>query len=151
LRGSGASRRCPFGRTTFCTGCTPTTSTTEEVAMNLRGVPLILTVVNLALLVLLLARAPKAAAVNDLPVLRGRGLEIVDDRGKVRASIQIYPTNQKFRTAEGRPYPETVLLRLIDSTGSPHVKLSSSEDGAALGLGGLTNPTYIQIISARDE
>src|SRR5437763_13833065 len=55
--------------------------------MNLRGVPLILTVVNLAMLSLLLARAPKAAPVNDLPVLRCRGLEIVDDLGRVRASI----------------------------------------------------------------
>jgi hypothetical protein len=119
--------------------------------MNLRGVPLILTVVNLALLALLLARAPKASPMNELPVLRGRGLEIMDDQGKVRASIKIYPTDPKFRTAEGRPYPETVLLRLIDSHGGPHVKLSSSDDGAALGLGGITNPTYIQIIAARDE
>jgi hypothetical protein len=119
--------------------------------MNLRGVPLILTVVNLALLSLLLLRAPKAAPVNELPILRGRGLQIVDDRGRVRASIQVYPTNPKFRTADGRPYPETVLLRLIDSNGGPHVKLSSSDDGAALGLGGVTNPTYIQIIAARDE
>ena len=119
--------------------------------MNLRGVPLILTVVNLALLSLLLARTPKAAPANGLPVLRGRGLEIVDDQGRVRASIKVYPANPKFRTADGRPYPETVLLRLIDSHGGPHVKLSSSDDGAALGLGGVTNPTYIQIIAARDE
>jgi len=119
--------------------------------MNLRGVPLILTLVNLALLALMLSSAPKAAPANELPILRGRGLEIVDDRGRVRASIKVYPVDPKFRTADGRPYPETVLLRLIDSHGGPHVKLSSSDDGAALGLGGVTNPTYIQIIAAQDE
>jgi len=128
-----------------------TTHATEEVVMSLRRVPLILTVINLALLVLLLARGPSAAPSSELPVLRGRGLEIVDDQGRVRASIKIYPADSKFRTADGRPYPETVLLRLIDSHGGPHVKLSSSDDGAALGLGGVTNPTYIQIIAARDE
>jgi hypothetical protein len=124
---------------------------TEEMAMNLRGIPLILTVVNLVLLVTLLARGPKAAPLNGLPVLRGRGLEIVDDQGRVRASINVYPRNPKFRSADGRPYPETVLLRLIDSHGSPHVKLSSSDDGAGLGLGGVSDPTYIQLIADRDE
>jgi hypothetical protein len=121
------------------------------MAMNLRGIPLILTVVNLALLSTLLARSPKAAPMNGLPVLRGRALEIVDDHGRVRASIHVYPRNPKFRSADGRPYPETVLLRLIDSHGGPHVKLSSSDDGAGLGLGGVSDPTYIQIIADRDE
>jgi hypothetical protein len=123
----------------------------KEMAMNARGIPLILTVVNLVLLSMLLMRGPKAASLNELPILRGRGLEIVDDQGRVRASINVYPRNPKFRSTDGRPYPETVLLRLIDSSGSPHVKLSSSDDGAALGLGGVSNPTYIQIIAARDE
>lgn len=119
--------------------------------MNLRGMPLILTVINLALLSALLARSPKAAPLSRLPVLRGRALEIVDDQGRVRASINVYPRNPKFRTADGRPYPETVLLRLIDSNGGPHVKLSASDDGAGLGLGGVTDPTYIQIIADQDE
>lgn len=119
--------------------------------MNLRGMPLILTVINLALLSALLARSPKAAPLSRLPVLRGRALEIVDDQGRVRASINVYPRNPKFRTADGRPYPETVLLRLIDSHGGPHVKLSASDNGAGLGLGGVTDPTYIQITADRDE
>lgn len=119
--------------------------------MNLRGVPLVLTVFNLVLLLLLLARVPQAARASDAPILRGRGLEIVDDQGRVRASIQVFPPNPKFRTAEGKPYPETVLLRLIASNGSPHVKLAATEEGAGLGLGGTTDPTYIQIMAAGDE
>jgi hypothetical protein len=118
---------------------------------GMRGAPLILTVINLVLLTLLLVRAPQAAPATELPVLRGRGLEIVDDRGKVRASITVFPTDPKFRTADGKPLPETVLLRLIDQHGRPNVKIGASENGSGLGLGGATDPTYIQIIAERDE
>jgi hypothetical protein len=84
-------------------------------------------------------------------VLRGRALEIVDDQGKVRASINVFPTNPKFKSADGKPYPETVLLRLINSKGGPNVKLSASNKGAILGLGGASNPTYIQVIADGDD
>ncbi len=118
--------------------------------MKIQRLLIVLTGVNLALLVFLLAQAGTAGG-RSPAVLRGRALEIVDDQGRVRASIHVYPRNPKFRSAEGRPYPETVLLRLIDSHGGPHVKLSSSDDGAALGLGGVSDPTYIQVIADRDE
>ncbi|HZO89354.1 MAG TPA: hypothetical protein VFB38_13575 [Chthonomonadaceae bacterium] len=119
--------------------------------MKLPGMLLVLTLVNLMLVSILLARGQKADARNELSVLRGRALEIVDDQGRVRASINIFPTDPKFKTADGKPYPETVLLRLINSNGAPNVKLSASNDGAALGLGGASNPTYIQVIAAGDE
>ena len=119
--------------------------------MKLPGMLLILTAVNLALLSILLARGQNAEARNELPVLRGRALEIVDDRGRVRASITVFPENPKFRTADGKPYPETVLLRLINSNGGPNVKLGASENGAGLGLGGVSNPTYIQVVGDGDE
>jgi hypothetical protein len=44
-------------------------------------------------------------------------------------------------------YPETVLLRLITSGGRPNVKLATTEDGAGLGLGGESNPTYVQVLA----
>ena len=119
--------------------------------MKLPGTLLILTAVNLALLSILLARGQRAEARNELPVLRGRALEIVDDRGRVRASITVFPENPKFRTADGKLYPETVLLRLINSNGGPNVKLGASENGAGLGLGGVSNPTYIQVVADGDE
>src|SRR5438128_991022 len=108
----------------------------EEKAMKLAGMLLILTVVNLVLLAILLARGQKAQAGDELSVLRGRALQIVDDQGRVRASITVFPTDPKFKTADGKPYPETVLLRLINANGRPNVKLSASNEGAALGLGG---------------
>jgi hypothetical protein len=44
-------------------------------------------------------------------------------------------------------YPETVLLRLIDSEGAPNVKIAATEDGSALSFGGESNPTHVQILA----
>jgi hypothetical protein len=74
-----------------------------------------LTLVNLALLTFLLARAGTSTADGVPSVLRGRALEIVDERGRVRANIKVQPGG----TTGGRPYPETVILRLIDPAGRP--------------------------------
>ena len=119
--------------------------------MKLPGMPLVLTVVNLLLVSIVLARGQNAQTRSELPVLRGRALEIVDDGGKVRASITVFPSNPKFKSPDGKPYPETVLLRLINSNGAPNVKLSASNKGAGLGLGGATNPTYMQLMADGDE
>jgi hypothetical protein len=44
-------------------------------------------------------------------------------------------------------YPETVLLRLIDSKGAPNVKIAATEDGSAVSLGGESNPTNVQVLA----
>jgi len=98
-----------------------------------------LTVVNLGLLMFLLVRIKSAEARSAASVLRGGALEIVDDQGRVRASIQVLPATLQG----GKTYPETVLLRLIDANGRPSVKLGASEQGAGLGLGGDSDPTYV--------
>ncbi|HET8540399.1 MAG TPA: hypothetical protein VFL83_11055 [Anaeromyxobacter sp.] len=59
-----------------------------------------LTVVNLALLVFLLARVSPSGARGGETVLRGRALEIVDERGRVRASIVVHPAG---RAPDGSP------------------------------------------------
>jgi hypothetical protein len=103
---------------------------------------LLLTLANMALLVCSLAQIRVAAAANaQAPVLRGRALEIVDDQGRVRSTLTVIPADP--RTG----YPETVLLRLIDSKGRPSVKIATTEDGSALSLGGEADPTYIQILA----
>jgi hypothetical protein len=43
----------------------------------------------------------------------------------------------------GKIYPETVLFRLLRPDGRPSVKLSTSEQGSGLTLGGGIDPTYI--------
>ena len=100
--------------------------------MKTQRIAMALTVVNLVLLIgIVLSQARPAIASQDvLPMLRGRGLEIVDAQGRIRASVSIQPGVQH----EGKDYPETVLLRLINSRGGPVVKLGASENGSGLNL-----------------
>ena len=103
---------------------------------------LVLTLANMVLLIYSLAQTRVAAASNArAPVLRGRALEIVDDQGRVRSTLTVIPADP--RTG----YPETVLLRLIDSRGRPSVKIAATEDGSALGLGGDSDPTGISMMA----
>src|SRR5262245_62637577 len=102
---------------------------------------------DLALLVFSLGRSIVAAQ-DAAPVLRGRALEIVDDAGRVRASISILPADPKVKMPDGTTgYPETVLLRLINSQGRPNIKIAATERGAAQLLGGESDPTFVQILA----
>jgi hypothetical protein len=107
--------------------------------MKMQKVLVALTVLNLGLLGLLLGQLRPPEASSVAPVLRGRTLEIVDEQGRVRASIKVQPAGAH----EGKPYPETVILRLIDPNGRPFVKLGGSERGGGLGLVGETDTTHL--------
>src|SRR5437667_5962957 len=113
--------------------------------MKIQPVLLVLTLVNMALLTFTLAQLRPAVAAEEVaPVLRGRALQIVDDRGNIRASINVYPASTQ---KNGENYPETVLLRLITERGRPSVKISASEQLAGLALIGPSNTkeTYVQL------
>ena len=105
------------------------------------------TAVNLAVLLFTLAELRPAAAQGKPPVLRGSGLEIVDDQGRVRASITVLPAGT---SAAGDRYQETVLLRLITERGRPSIKIGASEEEAGMSLTGPTGTkdTYV-ILSAK--
>ena len=109
----------------------------------------VLTLVNLGFVIfLLLHQVGPVQASSSSSVLRGSGLEIVDAQGKVRASIQIVPEgparlSDGSLAKDGKIYPATVLFRLIRPDGRPSVKISTSEQGSGLTLGGGTDPTYI--------
>lgn len=108
-----------------------------------------LTVVNLALLLFTVAQQTRPAfAQGVVPVLRGHALEIVDDRGRVRASLSVIPEDPKVMW-KGKPYPETVLLRLRDADGHPNVKLGATRLGAALVVGG--DEAYVQVLVERGQ
>ena len=108
----------------------------------------VLTVLNILLLLFAVSQTRAVAADGIAPVLRGRALEIVDDRGRVRASIRILLADPTVKMPDGTMgYPETVLLRLINSKGGPNVKLGATERGAGLLLGGESDPTYVQILA----
>ena len=110
--------------------------------MKTQRLLIVLTVVNLAILVCALGGVRPVSAESIAPVLRGRSLEIVDDHGRVRASLSVLPAGT---SAHGDRYPETVLLRLITERGRPSVKISTSEEGAGVSLAGPSNTkdTYV--------
>jgi hypothetical protein len=121
----------------------------EESAMKNQRLLVVLTVLNAVVMLFLLAR-PSAGVPDTVPVLRGRALEIVDEHGKVRASITVIPADPTVKMPDGtRGVPETVLLRLIDPHGRPNVKIGASETGSGLGLGGKSDPTYVQVLAQR--
>ena len=98
-----------------------------------------LTAINLVLLLILGGSLWPVSADTAPPVLRGSALEIVDATGKVRASIGILPAG----TDASGPYPETVLLRLIDPAGQPSVKISTTGDASGLSFVGGDDASYV--------
>jgi hypothetical protein len=118
----------------------------REVPMKTQRILLVLTVLNLAIL-LSQFRPNLLRAADAAPVLRGRALEHVDDHGRVGATLSVLPPDSKHRKPDGKPSPETVLLRLITSEGRPNVKLRASVEGSGLGLGGESDPTYVQVLA----
>ena len=98
--------------------------------MKMQRLALVVTVINLALMVVLLSTFRRAQADEVAPVLRGRMLEIVDAQGRVRASISVHEPV----TVNSKWYPDTVVLRLADQKSRPLVKLTAAENGSALGL-----------------
>jgi hypothetical protein len=112
---------------------------------------LVLTLFNLLLLLFNLSQTRAVVAQSTSTVLRGRALEIVDDRGRVRASIKIQPADPDFKMPDGTVgYPETVLLRLMDPRGRPNIKIGASIDGSGLLVAGNAEPTHVQIL-AQDQ
>jgi hypothetical protein len=121
--------------------------------MKIQRILIALTVLNLGLMVFLLTQIRRVEAVSPAngeasasgaAVLRGSALEIVDDQGRVRASIKIHAGDPNFKMPDGKiGYPETVMLRLIDPKGRPEVKLGASVEGGGLGLIGETDTTHV--------
>jgi hypothetical protein len=119
--------------------------------MKIQRFGIALTVVNAILLAIVLTQSSKPALASDTPaMLRGRGLEIVDDQGRVRASITVFPAKTE---ANGTKSPETVLLRLITERGRPAIKVSTSEEGSGMAIVGPTGTqqTYVSIGAKGNE
>ena len=91
-----------------------------------------LAVLNVGLFIILIVGQVRSLSAHQVSqgVLRARGLEIVDEQGRVRASITVHGPE----TVNGIRYPETVLFRMADPTSGPVVKLTAAANGSALGL-----------------
>ena len=113
--------------------------------MKLQRIAVAITIINLVLMVVLLAKINPVTAQkeeNRLQVIHGSGLEIIDSSGQLRASITLQPSSDK----DGVSYPGGILLRLIDSKGQPVVKIGGFEDGGGLSFSNESNG-YIQVIA----
>jgi hypothetical protein len=110
---------------------------------------LVLTAINLGLLVFLLAQTRMHIGPGGVrvwtnmqgSVLRGRSLEIIDDEGRVRASIMVHPPDPAAAPLSGG----TAILRLIDEDGRPSVKLATTKHGGGLALAGDSEDSYVQL------
>ena len=104
--------------------------------MKVKPALLVLTFINVVAAIITIAQGRASAAASDVaPVLRARALQIVDEHGRIRASIAVYPAKTE---ESGAASSETVLLRLITERGRPSVKIAASEEGAGLALAGPT-------------
>ena len=61
----------------------------------------ILTVLNFVLLIVLIAQLGPVTAASVAPALRGRALELVDDNGRVRAEIKVFPAEPNLKMHDG--------------------------------------------------
>src|SRR4051812_6312897 len=110
---------------------------TQRLAMALTGV-------NLVLLMVLLGQIhPLSAQEETAPILRGRALQIVDDAGRVRASLSVLPASDQSA--------ETVLLRLITEQGRPSVKIGASEATTGLSIAGPTGTKNTWVTVTADQ
>lgn len=115
--------------------------------MKIQRIAIAITVVNLLLMVVLLTKMNPATAQKEqdkLQVLRGSGLEITDQQGRLRASITFHEPVEK----DGLTYPGGILLRLINSKGQPSVKIDASEDGGGLSFSNESDG-YIQLLAKK--
>ena len=99
---------------------------------------MVLTAINLALFGYQLVNGVRVSAQDVTPVLRGRALEIVDEHGRVRASITRY--------TDGPTYSDIIVFRLHDRQGKPVVKLDAHEAGPSVPKG-----TGLGLLGASDD
>ena len=118
--------------------------------MKTQQLAITLTVVNLSVLLIVLFFSLTSFKSDVAPILRAQAFELIDKNGKVRAEIKVLPAEPTLKMPDGTVgYPETVLFRLVDSGGGPNVKISATEDGSGLVLGGEAG--YVQILSRTAE
>jgi len=104
--------------------------------MKIQRLAMALTAINLVILFLALAQTGSITAQTVTPTLRGRALELVDDRGQLRSRLNVEPTGE-------------VVLRLLDKNGTIRVKLGAGEDGSGLVLADEATEPAIHIIARR--
>jgi hypothetical protein len=78
-----------------------------------------LAAINLILVLFILIQASSATAKGIPPLIRAHMIELVDDKGAVRAQLKVESSGE-------------VVFRLRDAQGTIRVKLGASENGSGL-------------------
>jgi hypothetical protein len=104
--------------------------------MRVRRLAVAVTGINLVLLLLMVAQCGPTTVQTGTPILRGRALELVDDRGQVRSRLDVEPSGE-------------VVLRLLDRNGTIRVKLGADEYGSGLLLADEATEPAIHMVARR--
>ena len=97
---------------------------------------ILLTAVNLTVLIIQLTHDNVAFAKGDASILRGRGLELVDAAGQVRAQLTLEQDGE-------------AVFRMRDAKGTVRVKLGAGNSGSGLLLLDETTEPGVHIIARR--
>jgi hypothetical protein len=103
--------------------------------MKAQRLAIALTAINLVILILAIAQSGHSDQ-TAAPLLRGRALELVDDRGQVRSRLNVESNGE-------------VVFRLMDKNGTIRVKLGASESGSGLLLADEATEPAIHVIAGR--
>jgi hypothetical protein len=112
---------------------------TRRNTMKVHRITIALTLLNFCLLLVTLVQTRPVTAQNVAAVLRGRAIELLDERGQVRAQLTVEPNNNE------------AVIRLRDPKGIIRVKMGASEDGSALLLLNETTEPGVHVLSKRSE
>jgi hypothetical protein len=104
--------------------------------MRSQSVAVALTLLNLALLAVVISQGVTAEAQAPPAVLRAQKIELVDTNGQVRGSLEIAGDSE-------------AVLRLRDSSGAIRVKIGGSTEGSGLVLYDDSTEPGVQVVARR--
>lgn len=105
--------------------------------MSIVRIAAALTALNLVLLLGALTQDPSPGAGGTTDLLRGRALELVDERGQVRARLNVEPTGE-------------VVFRLLDQEGTIRIKLGAGKKGSGLLLNNDATEPGVHLLANSD-
>ena len=105
--------------------------------MKLQRIVIILSIVNVLALAFVFAERRTSADEAISPKVRTRAIELVDDSGKTRATLDVEKTGE-------------VVFRLRDEKGTIRTKFSAGQDGSGLSLMDDRTEATVQIRANRD-